>query len=582
MPVGESLKLAPYGEADFQTVRNGRYSYVDKTRFIEVLENLSSRFPFIVRPRRFGKTLFTETLAVYYDKAAAGDFEKNFAGTYIGAHRTAMANQFYVVKLDFSGISPENVTLDFIARVRRGFISFCQRYEFDDGFAVLDREYASATALWSDFMGAFIRQFVGGKIYLIIDEYDQFANEMLSEDAEQFKKMTTKGGLLKAFYAGIKAEATQGAVGRVFITGVTSISLDSMTSGFNITSNYTCDPAIAEMFGFTESELRGLIPRLLDLPKYGKSEEEVFAHMKAWYNGYCFNSDAGKTVFNASMCLYYLDFVQRNNREPDDMADPAFSQDLTKIEGIFRLGNEDFIRRTLVRALQGEVVDFPSGSLQVLNLNDHQALDEDGILSAMVYLGYLTFVPGNRFALRIPNRAVGIQFFEYYLKRILGAERWRYAARTQQQLYAALAAGNPRPLFETVSERFGRRTGTHAGWHLRESDFQTLLLSTLLFSDAFEVQSEVEVRGKSSGYIDLLIEPRPGTGGKAAYLVEIKYLTKKDGSKEVAVANKLAEARKQAMIYAQGDNIRTIPNLVCVCAVFVGTQLAAFETVPAV
>ncbi len=577
MTAAESLRRAPYGEASFPWLRSGPYAYVDKTPFIEVLESLGARCQLVVRPRRFGKSLFIATLAAYYDKAAAGDFEKNFAGTFIGAHRTEKASRLYVVQFDFSGISPEHFATDFIARVKRGLIDFSQRYEFGEGFAVLDREQASATALWSDFLGAFERRFggVGGKLCVLVDEFDQLANERLSGEGESAKQLAASVRLMQAFCSGIKAEAARGVVDRVYVTGVTSLA-----QGLDLAVDVTLDPALSAMFGFTESELRDLIPQVLDLAKGGWRVEDVLTRLKAWYGGYCFNAESGATVCHASMCLYYLDFVQRNHREPDDLRDPAFLQDLTTLENLGRLGSEDFVRRTITRALRGGVIDFPSGSLRVLNLQDPQALDEDGLLSVMVSFGYLTFVPGNRFALRLPNRAVGIQFFEYYLKRILGAERWRYAARTQQQLYEALAAGNPRPLFETVSERFGRRTGAHAGWHLRESDFQTLLLSTLLFSDAFEVQSEVEVRGKTTGCIDLLIEPRPGTNGKAAYLVELKHLSKKDGT-EAAVAEKLAEAREQALRYAQGDNIRCIPNLMRVCAVFAGTELAAFEAAPA-
>ncbi len=418
--------LAPYGDANFEWIRRGSYAYVDKTRFIEALEKYGSRCLFLVRPDGFGKSLFTETLAAYYDKAAASDFEPNFAGTYIEAHRTEKASGFHVVKFDFSGISPGHLTTDFVAKVKRGLGNFCQRYGFDEGCAVLDREHVSAPVLWTDFMQAFVRRF-DGKLCLLIDAYDQFANEMLAEDGEQFEKLTTKGSLVKAFYASIKAEMVQGTVERVFITGVTALPL-----GLDWAADCTLDSVFAEMYGFTESELRSLIPRLLDLSKHSQGEEEVLDRMKTWHAGYCFNADAGATVFNAAMCLYYLDFVQRNNREPDDMAATVFSHALMTLEAVFRRGSEDFIRQTLVRALQGENIDFPSGRLQLLNLNDHQALDEDGLLSALVYLGFLTFVPGNRFALRIPNRAVGVQFLEYYLKRIQGVVRWRCAARTPQ------------------------------------------------------------------------------------------------------------------------------------------------------
>ncbi len=434
MTMVQPLMQAPYGDANFEWIRCGRYAYVDKTRFIEALEKRGSRCLFLVRPDGFGKSLFIETLAAYYDKAAASDFESNFAGTYIGAHRTEKASELCVVQFDFSGISPEHFATDFIARVKRGFIDFCQRYEFGEGFAVLDREHASATALWADFLGAFERRFgsAGGKLCVLIDEFDHLADERLSGESEPAKRLAASVRLMQAFGAGIKAEVARGVVDRVYVTGVTSLA-----QGLVLATDCSFDPALSSMFGFTENELRDLIPQVLDLTKCGWRVEDVLTRLKAWYGGYCFNAEVGTMVCHASMCLYYLDFVQRNHREPDDLRDSAFSPDLTKLEKLGRPGSEDFVCRTIERALQGDVIDFPSGSLQVLNLKDPQALDEDGLLSIMVYLGCLTFVPGNRFALRIPNRATGIQFFEYCLKRIQGAARWRCAARTPPHLYEA-------------------------------------------------------------------------------------------------------------------------------------------------
>ena len=136
-----ALKMAPYGEANFSILRANNLAYVDKTEFIAELESFANRFPFIVRPRRFGKTLFTQTLQAYYDIAAAEDFERNFACTYIGEHKTALANTFRVIHFDFSGIPADKFVRGFIEKVRRGLTSFCMRYGFSMGLEVVDREF---------------------------------------------------------------------------------------------------------------------------------------------------------------------------------------------------------------------------------------------------------------------------------------------------------------------------------------------------------------------------------------------------------------------------------------------------------
>lgn len=263
-----ALKMAPYGEANFSILRANNLAYVDKTEFIAELESFANRFPFIVRPRRFGKTLFTQTLQAYYDIAAAKDFERNFAGTYIGEHKTPLANTFRVIHFDFSGISPQNFESDFADQVLSGFFDFCLRYPFKSGESLLREKFDSAHRL----LTAFVREYEATfrePIYLIIDEYDQGANEVLASSLKSFQALTKSGGALKTFYERLKQIATKGTIGRIFITGVTTIQLDSMTSGFSLAKNFTTNARFTTMFGFTERELRNWIPQLVDLKRYG-------------------------------------------------------------------------------------------------------------------------------------------------------------------------------------------------------------------------------------------------------------------------------------------------------------------------
>ena len=567
-----ALKMAPYGEANFSILRANNLAYVDKTEFIAELESFANRFPFIVRPRRFGKTLFTQTLQAYYDIAAAKDFERNFAGTYIGEHKTPLANTFRVIHFDFSGISPQNFESDFADQVLSGFFDFCLRYPFKNGESLLREKFDSAHRL----LTAFVREYEATfrePIYLIIDEYDQWANDVLASSFKSVPTPTSPGGTLNPFYARLKQIATKGTIGRIFITGVTTIQLDSMTSGFSLAKNFTTNARFTTMFGFTERELRNLISQLVDLKQYGKSLDEVLIRMKEWYNGYCFNPDMQETVFNSSMCLNYLSSIAETGREPRSMLDPSVANSLDKIEAVLSLGDSEFVRDIVSRALNNRPIPF-KGDLKVLNLNTQEFLDEQNLLSALFYMGFLTFAPNDWKTLTVPNRAIGIQFFEYYFKNILNAPRYTFDAEEFSLAYKALSEGNPKLWLDLADRRLAQTSGVHMAVHVNEAAFQMMLSSTLWASGEYGGQLEIESRGENSGFIDLLLTPKHDTS-LPSYVIEVKHL--KSDATDGAVQKALAEAKKQAERYAQGEAVKRISNLKRLALVYKGLRLSAFE-----
>ncbi len=577
MSATPKLKATPYGNADFANIRQRNLAYVDKTRFIEALENCGADYPFIVRPRRFGKTLSTSMLGAYYDEAAAEQFESNFAGTYIGEHKTPLASQFRVLHLDFSGIaSPDHKGLqeEFREAVLASVRDYFLRYPHPDQDEILKNAFPSATALITRFFSLVSQRDRGKFLYVILDEYDQFANEVLAQDLDHFKAITSSEGFFKNFFTKIKA-ATRTVVSRLFITGVTSISLDSMTSGFSISTNCTSFPAFADLYGFTETELRSLVPQVLDLSQSDIDLDTLIARMKDWYNGYRFSPYADATVFNPTLCLGYLSAWKNVGREPLSLLDPNLGQDLHKIESILSLGDADFVRKTVEQALRREPIEF-SGDLKTLNLNLQPRLDEEALLSTMFYFGFLTFAPGDTTSLVIPNRAVSIQFFEYFLKHVLTTDKYAFIAKDFLKAMEALVAGDPKPLFDVTCNRFQTASGLHSHAHLKESDFQTLLIGALNFTNAYAVTSEVEVRGEEKGYIDILAAPAAGSPAQTAYLIEVKHLPLKDDSPE-ARKKALSAARAQISRYEQGDNVKRLPQIKRIIALFVGLKLETLE-----
>ena len=568
----KKLALIPYGDANFTAIRTEGYAYVDKTQFIEVLENTGLKFPFIIRPRRFGKSLFTAVLRAYYDISLADKFHIYFDGTYIGSHKTRLANSFYILKFDFSGLATGDLLDNFTANIKRSIRDFIVRYSFEEARYLLNNTSKTPAALIDEFLGV-INEKIVNKVYVLIDEYDQFTNDILSKDREQFKSITSSEGFLKDFYARLKANTADGApISRIFITGVTTISMDSLSSGFNIQTNISQDEDSATMFGFTETELKQLIPQVIDLEKYGHSLDDVFNRMKTLYNGYHFCPFSLESVFNSSMCLYYLSNIKKNNKEPITLLDPAFAQDLSKIHSILSLGNIDFVRKVISDALTDKAISFEEAP-STINLNSQSGLSNDDLLSTLMYFGYLTWKE-NSDTLTIPNRTVAQQFFEYYFKYLRGIENLSIKATFFKNAFINLRQGDPEEFVTKVATKLKEAGCLHLGASLHESDFAVALATAANFSPDFKVHLELEVTGKEKGYADLVLSPLDGVN--CSYIFELKYLPVSKGSDE-AVKEKLDEANAQLDRYCLGDNITSLPNLKRVACVFVGADIARLD-----
>ena len=387
--------------------------------------------------------------------------------------------------------------------------------------------------------------------------------------------MTSKEGFYKDFFTTLK-KGTTGVVARVFITGVSVFSLDSMTSGFNIAKKISTSMRFAGMFGFNESELRKLIPQVVDLKACGLTLDYVIAHMKEWYNGYRFSFRNKETVFNATMCLYYLDQLNSENAEPSFMLDSNLGQNLDKIKGILSLGNPTLVKEILDKAMNGIPIPFDEDASE-LNLNEPRDMGERELLSALFYLGFLTYDGGSEPALCIPNRAVRIQFFEYFLKYVIQV-KFEFTDKVFKKTLRPFVEGNPEPLFGYIFNRYSDASGIHTNAHLRESDFQSALVSAFILTDLYDIQREYEVRGaETKGYADILITPKKGSVAKYSYLIELKHLKVEEGKNPSVLQDTVNEAKAQLARYSLGNNVSDIENLKRVVAVFVGVELKVLE-----
>ena len=301
------VKRLPSGISDYERLITDNYYYVDKTLYIEKLENYPNPNVMFLRPRKFGKTLFTSTLENYYDVLKKDKFDTLFSDTYIGKNPTSSKNRYYILKFNFSGIDTNSIEST-IKTFRNETVSsinlFTEKYGID--FYINQDDFAEE--ILNNLFKAFSLQKPNGKIYVIIDEYDHFANELLGFNVSGFKDLVSKNGKVRKWYEILK-EGTESVVDRIFITGVAPITLDGMTSGFNIVSDITRDFEFNEMMGFTKKEL-------IEMMEYqeitSEKIEKLLPVMKENYDGYRFSLDAEEKMYNSNMTLYFLNQYVRS------------------------------------------------------------------------------------------------------------------------------------------------------------------------------------------------------------------------------------------------------------------------------
>ena len=298
--------------------------------------------------------------------------------------------------------------------------------------------------------------------------------------------------------------------------------------------------------------------------------------MKEWYNGYRFSPFSSETVFNSTMCLYALSKILLRGKLPAKMTDRNLGQNIDKIDGILRLASPRLVKEILEKALNNVPLPFEEEGAD-LNLNLEKDVGEFEVLSILFYMGFLTYTEGGDTALCIPNRAVRIQFLEYFLKHIIQVKS-EFVNSDFVKTLAPLSAGNPEPFFNFACNRYSDASGLHDHAHLNESNFQTLLVSNFILTDLYDIQSEYEVRGSDAkGYADILVTPKKGSAAKYSYLIEIKHLKVEEGKSVSLLQDTVDEAKRQLARYSLGNNVSDIENLKRIVAVFVGVELKVLE-----
>ena len=422
------IKKLPKGISNYADLVEQGYYYVDKTKYIEKLEDLPDKTIMFLRPRKFGKTLFTSVLENYYDLLRVDKFESLFGQTYIGKNPTINKNRYYILKFNFSGINTETeeTTMNgFKKEVASSIKMFVEKYKMD--FYI--NEDDEAENILNNLIKAFYIQKNNKKIYVIIDEYDHFANELLGFHTEEFKNLVSKNGRVRKWYEILK-KGTESVVDRIFITGVAPITLDSLTSGFNISKDITRDARFNEMFGFTEEELIDV----MDSQNISKQEQETLLPlMKENYDGYKFAMYAEKQLYNSNMCLYLLSDYIGLGRLPESLIDVNIASDYSKLSHMLNTCKGDERVEIIKKTITGEGIISPITE----KFNPEIGFRDQEMISMLYYLGYLT-IKGEEFgepSLKIPNKVMRELYSEYFLENIEKEIQFR----TPQSDYSQMA-----------------------------------------------------------------------------------------------------------------------------------------------
>ncbi|MCP4110173.1 MAG: AAA family ATPase [Desulfobacteraceae bacterium] len=462
-------KRVLYGNANYMEIVSKNGYFVDKTDYIEQLEMVEN--PVFLRPRRFGKSLWCRILECYYNINQKDDFERLFGHTRIGRNPTPLRNSFFVLHLDFSVVELGN-SIEDIEKSFNHICNLCMRQmlglskQWFRGKIEIDLK-ASASAMLEDIM-SFIREHNLPPLYIIIDEYDNFANQLVvTHKDDLYHKLTADEGFFKTFFKTLKKGRKTGTIADIFITGVLPITIDDLASGFNIASFITLDPGFESMMGFTQTEVNQLLDDIYqDYEIDPCSRKNVDEIIRNHYNGYHFFSPDSEALYNSTILMYFLQYFTRYKQIPEFLTDMNLRTDLSwvrRITGANPHNTEEFVDR-----LTAENMIAYDRNFLTAKFNMFQFFEKGFYPVSFYYLGMLT--KQDDFYLRLPNLNMRQIFVEYFNEIHRIDVSTKYAEMMQgfvnqpdlPRLFAdywdLYVSQLPEAIFQKVNENFYRTT----------------------------------------------------------------------------------------------------------------------------
>lgn len=550
------VKRIPYGISDFNQLRSDNCYLVDKTRYLPLIEQMPN-YLFLIRPRRFGKSLFLSMMRTYYDILQRDNFDKYFGDLWIGTHPTEERNRFQVLYFDFSkaGCSGVGDGLMTSSNEYCGLVidKFAQQYAsfYNDDFEsrVLSIENPKAKLAYIELEA----KEKGYPLYLIIDEYDNFTNVILSEHGQKmFHDLTHASGFYREYFKQYK-----GMFNRIFLMGVSPVTLDDLSSGYNIDWNISTDSRFNAMMGFSETEVREMFTYYKSNGLLTGEVEAMISEMKPWYDNYCFarmslNDDR---VFNCDMTLYYLRSQIDFHRSPEDMVDKNIRTDYSKLKMLARIDHDssrEGSRMSTIEeiAAKGEILvnlhtSFPA----------ERIVDIDNFRSLLYYYGLLTIcgTRGDRLRMCIPNHCVREQYFGFlrdYYQQIHPLN----LSHLKDQIDDLVYDGHWKPFFESIASAYHENSSIRDGME-GERNLQGFLKAYLALASYYLVEPELEM---NYGYCDFFLLPdkQRYPDIEHSYILELKYAARTATDAELAA--QAEEGRRQLHQYSEDKIARQL------------------------
>ena len=552
MKIQASITI-PYAVANYADLRDRGFYYVDKTDYIPRLEAYNA--PVFLRPRRFGKSLLVSTLAHYYDRTLTHRFEDLFGGTYIGSHPTPEHNRYMIIRYDFSAM----VMSDNMEGLEQNFndlncspveIMVIHNRDLFGDFKFTTR--GNASKMLEEAL-AYARAHDLPPVYILIDEYDNFTNQLLtSYNDPLYEKVTTADSFLRTFFKVIKKGIGEGSIRTCFCTGVLSVTMDDLTSGYNIAEILTLESDFINMLGFTHAEADAYLRYVLD--KYTGSQErydEIWQLIVNNYDGYRF-SPKGEKLFNATILTYFLKkFAVNKGEVPEEMIDENLRTDIGWLRRLtLSLENSKAMLDALVidNGLAYNVADLSS------KFNKQKFFDKNFYPVSLFYLGMTTLQ--NNFRMALPNLTMRSIYMDYYnvLNRIDGGAN-RYVPTYERFVDERDFESLVRNYFEQYLGQFPAQVFDKINENFIRCSFFELVSRYLSSCYTFAIE-----QNNSEGRADFEMTGIPGTDYYTDdRLVEFKYYKAKEAEKMLGLDAPLPEHVEQVHRYAE-DTLRHFPN----------------------
>jgi len=544
----------PYGISDFRSIIREDYFYCDRTDKIPLLENTKSQL--FIRPRRFGKSLVLSMLKNYYDVAKKDEFEEIFGDLKIGKDPTKLRNSYFILKFDFSCVDPtgsaedvKQALYDHINDCIKGFILYYRDFEFP----TIEINHANALSSVNSLVNAV--RMTPYPAYLLIDEYDNFANTVMmgvQRSEGRYEAIVHDEGPLRTFFKAVKASTSGSMFDRVFITGVSPVVMSDITSGYNIAKNIYFEPEFNDLCGFRQAELENVITRIVDECGFEKEKiQEALDLMRTYYNGYTFSHTADESVYNPTLAIYFLEQFEKSCSYPREMLDTNLAVDDAKLEYIAQVPRGRDLLMNLMEKDQRVVASRISKRFGIKDMLTDKSRDNTFLVSFLYYFGVLTIAGDTEdmeVILKVPNLVMLGLYVERIQKMLLPEPDDRDDGRDAAKL--VYQKGDMAPLCRFMEERYFKVFHNRDYKWANELTVKTAFL-TLLYNDIIYIMDSEKEIDRRYADLTMIIRPDKRYGKVFDVLIEFKFVKLKDAGMSAEQARELSE-----------DELRRIPEIV--------------------